>query len=144
MITKPPLYKGEQIKELIPQREPIIMIDAFYGCTATDGYTGFSVYPENIFCHKGFFSTPGLIEHIAQSASAFIGYMAITQSKPVRIGYIGEIKNYHKFYQPCIGNELRTVIHILSEVMGITLISAETKVEDRLAASCQMKIALKK
>ena len=137
------LLKGEQIKEFIPQREPIVMVDTLYSITETGCTTGLTVLPDNLFCEEGFFTEPGLIEHIAQSASVFAGYNAKHKNKPAPIGFIGDVKKYETFELPKVGDELVTSIRILSEVMNITLLAAETKVGDRMIAGCQMKIFIK-
>ncbi|MDR2916700.1 MAG: hydroxymyristoyl-ACP dehydratase [Tannerella sp.] len=135
--------RGEAIKELIPQRDPIIMIDAFYGATESEADTGFTIAKENLFCSDDRFMEPGLIEHIAQSASAFAGYKAKIKNEPTPIGYIGEVKKFRIHFLPHVGDELRTNIRIMSEVLGISLLTAETKVNGEIAAQCQMKIFIK-
>ena len=74
MCNIDPLYKGEGIKELIPQRAPIMMVDTFYKADETDCETGLTVLSDNIFCENGDLLEPGMIEHVAQSASAHAGY----------------------------------------------------------------------
>ena len=86
-----PLFTGEDIKKLIPQRPPIMMVDTFWEATDTDARTGLTIQHDNYFVQNGKFREPGLIEHIAQSASAFAGYGYFKQGKPAPIGYIGEI-----------------------------------------------------
>ena len=119
------------------------MVDALYKITENDCTTGLTILPDNLFCEDGFFTEPGLIEHIAQSASVFAGYNAKHKNQPALIGFIGEVKKYETFELPKAGDDLITCIHILSEVMNITLLSAETKVGDRMVAACQMKIFIK-
>ena len=120
--------KGEGIKELIPQRYPMIMVDTFYGATDSEADTGLIVADENLFCSDGFFIEPGLVEHIAQSASAFAGYQAKVKNEPTPIGFIGEVKKFRINFLPRTGDRLRTHIRIISEVLGVSLLSAETKV----------------
>lgn len=143
MATKT-LFEGEQIKKLIPQRDPIIMIDSLYDATEFEANTGLSILEDNFFCENGKFTEPGLIEHIAQSASAFAGYTAYAQNKPAPIGFLGEVKKLHIYKLPVIGSHLRTHIHIISEAMGISLLSAETITDTGIQiAECKMKISIK-
>ena len=135
--------KGEGIKELIPQRFPMIMVDTFYGATDSEADTGLTIADDNLFCSDGFFVEPGLVEHIAQSASAFAGYQAKVKNKPTPIGYIGEVKKFRINFLPRTGDELYTHIRIISEVLGVSLLAAETKVGGEIAAWCQMKIFIK-
>jgi predicted hotdog family 3-hydroxylacyl-ACP dehydratase len=135
--------RGEGIRELIPQREPVIMIDAFYGATESEADTGLAVSDGNMFCDEGRFTEPGLVEHIAQSASAFAGYKAKAGNRPVPAGYIAEVRKFRIYFLPHTGDELRTHIQILSEVLGVSLLTAETKVNGEVAVRCQMKIYIK-
>lgn len=88
------------------------------------------------------FTEFGLIEHIAQSAAARVGYICRKENKPISIGYIGAISNMEIVFLPKINDMLETRIEILQEVFNITLIKAESFTDGRLAASCQMKIFL--
>lgn len=137
-----PLFSGDGVKRLIPQREPIIMVDTFFEATDTDARTGLTVQPGNFFARDGKFREPGLIEHIAQSASAFAGYACFKEGKPAPVGYIGEVKKCVIHRLPLVGETLRTHIHVMSEVMGVTLLSAETESDGAPVAECRMKISI--
>lgn len=144
MNTTKPLFEGEGIKELIPQRYPIMMVDTFYDATELECNTGLTILEDNIFCENGLLLEPGIIEHIAQSASAHAGYKEkLKKSENPPVGYIGEVKKFKLNRKPKIGEELKTNIKITSEVMNVSLIKTETKVDDELIASCQMKIFIK-
>ncbi|MDR0844491.1 MAG: hydroxymyristoyl-ACP dehydratase [Tannerella sp.] len=138
------LFEGDRVQELIPQRAPIVMLDAFFEGDDTDAVTGLTVQPDNLFCSNGRLAEPGLIEHIAQSASALAGYSSYRRQQPAPVGYIGEVKKFRIFRLPEAGEQLRTSLHILSEVMNVSLLSAETKSGEETVASCQMKIFIKK
>ena len=137
------IIRGEHIFQLIPQRPPIVMVDVVYSADETCAETGLTVYEDNLFVRDGRFREPGLIEHIAQSAAAFAGYGSFARGEEPKLGYIGEIKDCNLFALPSIGEELRTTIRLVTEVAGIRLISAETKVNDEIVAACLMKIFLK-
>lgn len=144
MCDNQPLYKGEGIKELIPQRAPIMMVDTFYKADETDCETGLTVLSDNIFCENGELLEPGMIEHVAQSASAHAGYKEKLKGTEVPpVGYIGEIKKFKLIRRPKIGEEMHTFIHTVSEVMNVSLIKTETKVGDETIATCQMKIFIR-
>jgi predicted hotdog family 3-hydroxylacyl-ACP dehydratase len=134
------LFEGTQLYQLIPQRNPIVMVTQVYQVTDTDIESGLSVAADNIFCADGKLTEPGLIEHIAQSAAAFAGYPYFVAGKEAPLGYIGEIKKLRIHALPAVGSQLRTRIHLVSEVMGISLITAETTVNDTPVVTCQMKI----
>jgi len=131
---------GEAIKELIPQRDPMIMIDVFYDATESEAVAGLTICEKNLFCENGYFTEAGLIEHIAQSASAFAGYKAKVAGKPTPIGFLGEVRKCRINFLPRAGDELRTHIRTLTEVNSITLLEAETTVNGKTVVQCQMKI----
>ena len=137
------IIRGEHIFQLIPQRPPIVMVDVVYSADEMSAETGLTVHEDNIFVRDGRFREPGLIEHIAQSAAALAGYGSFARGEEPKLGYIGEIKDCNLFALPSIGEELRTTIRLVTEVAGIRLISAETKVNDEIVAACLMKIFLK-
>jgi predicted hotdog family 3-hydroxylacyl-ACP dehydratase len=134
------LFEGEQIHRLIPQRAPVVMLDAFFEGDDTAAVTGLTVTSGCLFCEDGQLAEPGLIEHVAQSASALAGYKAYRKQQPAPVGYLGEVKKCRIFRLPSTGESLRTSVRILSEVLGVSLLSAETKAGEELIVSCQMKI----
>lgn len=131
-----------EIIDLIPQRDPIVMVDKFVGITNGISETQLTIKNDNIFVENGSFTEFGLIEHIAQSAAARVGYIFRNENKPIPIGYIGAISNMEIVFLPKINDMLETRIEILQEVFNITLIKAESFTDSRLAANCQMKIFL--
>lgn len=139
-MEKQPLFKGEEIFELIPQRAPIVMVDTLYEADDVSGKTGLTISEDNIFCRDNHMQEPGLIEHIAQSAAAFAGYNTFKDGFPPKLGFIGEIKKCKINTLPKAGESLTTNLKVLGEAAGITLVSAETFVSDTLIVSCQMKI----
>ncbi|MDE5889407.1 MAG: hydroxymyristoyl-ACP dehydratase [Bacteroidales bacterium] len=138
-----PLFVGEQIHGLIPQRPPIVMVDTLYSATETEAETGLHILEDNVFVEDGRLREPGLIEHVAQSAAAFAGYGTFRQGLPPKLGFIGEIKQFRISRLPLAGEDLRTNLQILGEAAGITLLSASTVSGDELLATCRMKIFIK-
>lgn len=132
----------DNIISLIPQRAPIIMVDEFLGIEDNLSKTAFTVKEENIFVDAGVMSECGLIEHIAQSAAARVGYLFTEAGKPIPIGYIGSVNNFEIKEFPKVGETIFTNIEVLQEVMGITLIMAHCYINKVEIASCKMKIFL--
>ncbi len=137
------LLIGHQVVELIPQRPPMVMVDTFYGITNRTSRSGLSIAANNIFCADGLFREPGIIEHIAQSAAARVGFIFKQKNEPVPLGFIGSIDKLTISDLPVVGDQLTTEITVLQEVMGITLIHARTTAGNRAIAECKMKIFLK-
>ncbi|MBR5069360.1 MAG: beta-hydroxyacyl-ACP dehydratase [Bacteroidales bacterium] len=135
------LYQGEYIKKLIPQRDPIMMVDALVSVDGDVCETELAVMDNNFFIEDDqLLSEPGLIEHIAQSASAFAGYRCVVKGEPAPVGYIGEVKKFHCYRRPAIGDVLKTTVTMGAEVNGITIITGVTNVNGEVVADTQMKI----
>lgn len=144
MKKRESIYKGEDIWQLIPQRPPIVMVDSFEGIEGDTSYSGLTVADNNLFCQGGVLQEAGLIEHIAQSAAARIGYLYLQQHQPVPLGFIGSVEKMSIYDLPQIGAELQTQITVIQEVFDITLITAQVTCNEELLAECRMKIYLKK
>jgi len=96
----------------------------------------------------------GIIEHIAQSASAFAGYKAIIAgATEPPLGYIGEVKKFRCHHRPAVGDCLHTVVSMGVEVNGVTLLTSQTflvsdkseevTADSTLVADTKMKIFIK-
>lgn len=144
MSSKEIICQGEELFRLIPQRPPMVMIDRFYGIEEDTSWSGLTVTTDNLFCRDGVLQETGIIEHIAQSAAARVGYIYMLRKEPVPLGFIGSVEKMKLFRIPSAGAELYTGITIVQEVFDITLITAEVKENDELLAECRMKIYLKK
>lgn len=132
----------DSILDLIPQRAPIVMVDEFLGIDNNVSRTRFIVKEENIFVDDNQLSECGLIEHIAQSAAARVGFIFKSKQQPIPIGYIGSVNNFELNKLPQVGDDISTTIEIIQEVFNITLIKASCCIGDEEIASCKMKIFL--
>lgn len=131
-----------KIEQLIPQRAPILNIDSILHIAGNTATTQLFINNDNFFLdEEGFFSESGIMEHIAQSASAIAGYQALAKGATVPpIGYIGEIKNFKVYNHPRVGDLLTTTITIGPEVEHITLIEGAVKIHSEICAETKMKI----
>ncbi len=130
------------IKSLIPQREPVLLVDALDGADGDTARTRLTVRRDNDFVgDDGTLAEPGLVEHIAQSASAFAGYKALEAgATEPPVGYIGEVKKFRCLRCPRVGEELQTTVTFGPEVGGVTALAGETCVGEETVAVTQMKI----
>lgn len=135
------------IPQLIPQRAPVVMVDSLLTAGEEEAVTCLEVREDNFFLEEdGALSEIGLIEHIAQSASAFAGYKALLyqNAKHPPQGYIGEITEFRCYARPQLGHRLQTRVVVLAEAGDVTLVRGEVKVEDTLVADTRMKIFIER
>ena len=132
-----------EITKLIPQREPILMVDRLERAEGDSAETLFLVREDNFFLEEGErLAEIGIIEHIAQSASALFGYKAFMAGVPEpEVRYIGEVKKFRCYRCPAVGETLHTVITVEMEMEGITLVRGETRIGEELIAETQMKLS---
>ncbi|MGB3343683.1 MAG: hypothetical protein WBA61_07210 [Aequorivita sp.] len=130
------------IGKLIPQTEPFVMVDKLLHFEDKKVVAGLSVSEKNILTQNKKFTMPGLIEHMAQTVALYTGYQYYLKKQAAPIGYIGTIKKAEIFELPSVGQELTTTVEILYEIMGVTLLTAETRCEGRVIASSEMKTVL--
>lgn len=143
MRNREALYQGEEVLMLIPQRPPMVLVDRFFGIEKGVSYSGLTPTEESLFCRNGVLEETGLIEHMAQSAAARVGYLCKQAQKPVPLGFIGSVEKMQIHQLSPVGCPLFTAITVIQEVFDITLIAAQTVNEqEEVVAECRMKIMI--
>ena len=135
-------FEDISLKELIPQRPPFVMIDKMVSFNLTVTETQLEIRADNVFCKDGRLSAEGLMENIAQTCAARIGYINLTKNEVVKIGVIGSVGNYEVFRTPKVGEIVTTSIEVLEEMFQITMVKAVIKCGNETLAQANMKIAL--
>ena len=118
------------------------MVDRLTECDDNGATSELLVKEDNIFCSGDVMIESGMMENIAQTCAARIGYLGLLNNEPVKIGVIGGIKNMQFFDLPRVGDTLITKINIVSVVFNVTLVNAKVFCNDKLMAEGDMKIAL--
>lgn len=132
------------VHELLPQQEPFIMIGSLLHFDMLRTVSVLRIPGNNIFVTDGIFSSSGLIENIAQTCAARIGYInKYILNKGIQLGFIGAIKNLEVFDLPSVGDLIVTEIIVKEEVFGVILATAQVTCGDKLFVNAEMKIAVK-
>ena len=131
------------IHELLPQREPFVMVGRMVYFDMGRCATRTRIAPGNLFVEKGRFTASGIIENIAQTCAARIGYInKYILKKGIQLGFIGAIRNMNLYRSPEVGEEIETEIVTIEEVLGMTLVSAKVTAGEETIAEAEIKIAL--
>ena len=130
------------IQTLLPQRPPMVMVDRLLHCDPVVTETEFTVREDNILADDGRLSACGLIENIAQTCAARMGYINLSKGEAVRVGVIGALRDMEIHVLPAVGSTITTRIEVSDEVFGMTLAQASSRCGDALLASGTIKIAL--
>ncbi len=128
------------ILAIIPQRAPFVMIDALETCTSENASTTFTVQADNILVADGVLQEAALIENIAQTAAAHMGYTCQQENKPVPVGFIGAVQNLVIHSLPLVNDVLQTEIVVKNQVFNATIIAGSIVLNGKLIANCEMKI----
>lgn len=130
------------IQNLIPQKDPFVMVDKLLFFSENKVVSGLLVSEENIFSKHQTFTEPGVIEHMAQTVALYTGYQYFLKNEPAPTGYIGAIKKVEIHNLPPTSEELITTVTILHEIMGVTLVTIQTECEGNVIATSEMKTVL--
>jgi len=129
------------ILTLIPQRSPFVMIDKLLSVNEKSVCAELLITADNIFAKNGEFIEAGIIEHIAQTCAAGMGYVNVcAYQNTVKIGFLSAIRNFSLKRLPKVGETLHTCVSIVELVMGMMLIKSEVKINDEPIAEGEMKI----
>ena len=129
------------VLDLIPQRPPFIMIDCLTHFDPVLTSSRFTVRDNNLFFSEGRLLASGLIENIAQTCAARIGYINRLSNEVIKLGFIGAVRNLKIYKTPLAGDTIYTTITVQAEVFQMTLVDAVVKLNDETIAAAEMKIA---
>jgi 3-hydroxyacyl-[acyl-carrier-protein] dehydratase len=134
------LTTRSEIINYIPQRDPFIAVHDILQATDEFAETQFEVLSESIFVTNGLFREPGLLENIAQTAAAQMGYICKKKGLSVPLGYIANIKNLSVFSLPSIGSVLTTTIEVTNRVLNVILLDGVVRSNGATVCQCEMRI----
>ncbi len=136
--------RGIDIHELLPQQEPFVMISSLVRFDMQTTVTETIVSADNMFVEDDVFTAPGIVENIAQTCAARIGYVnKYILKKGIQLGFIGAIRDLKVKQLPKVGDTITTSISVIDSVFGMTLVDAVVLNNGAEVVSAQMKIAVK-
>lgn len=132
------------IEELLPQKTPFVMVDELVHYQSDMAETLFAIKESNVLVKDGVFSTSGLLENVAQTSAARIGYYyKYVLHQPVQVGFIGAIRDFNVYRHPKVGEQIHTRIHIIAEAFGMVAFGATVyDAEEKVIAKGEMKTAI--
>jgi 3-hydroxyacyl-[acyl-carrier-protein] dehydratase len=137
------LASRNNITQFIPQRQPMVMIHDLLEASDTHAITRLSVERENIFIDREHLAEPGLVENIAQTAAAQVGYQCALKKIPVPIGYIAAVKNLEIVRLPKLNSVITTSIEITNQVLDVTVAKGKIEQDGETYCTCEMRIFIK-
>ncbi|MDR1331505.1 MAG: pseudouridylate synthase [Tannerella sp.] len=136
-------FSSIDILELLPQRPPFVAVDALLHVDERTTRTSFRIGDGHLFCEDGRLTEPGVIENIAQTCAARLGYISKYVCRDtVKLGFIGALRHLEILRLPAAGETIVTRIDVQEEIFGMTLVQATVCAGDELVASGEMKISV--
>ena len=132
------------IRTLLPQQPPMLMLDRLISADEKSASTSLLIRKDNIFVTEGRLNAYALIEVMAQTCAAQLGYadVYVNGHNDVRIGYIGSVKRMQIEASPRVGETLRTRMEVVEDFGDLKLVTAESYVNNRRIAVTELTIAL--
>lgn len=132
------------IHDLLPQQEPFVMIGRLTHFDTVRTVTQTDITAGNIFADDGLFSASGLIENIAQTCAARIGYInKYVLKKGIQLGFIAAVRHLEVLELPKVGDTITTTVEVKQELLGMTLAEAQVTCGDKLLVKTEIKIGVK-
>ena len=129
---------------VLPQQEPFVMVGSLIAFDADSSVTETLIREDNIFVDDGHFSASGMMENIAQTYAARVGfYNKYVLYKDVQVGFIGAVRNYVVHSLAPVGEVITTRVDILQDVFGMTLANAQVTCRGEVIAEAEIKLAVR-
>ena len=131
------------VRDILPQRPPFLFVDRLVRYDDAETVTAFTVPAEYLLVEDGRLTASGILENMAQSSAARIGYLCkYILHVPVRIGYIGAIRKFRVNRLPAAGETVETTVVLREDVFGISLADVTVHVGEEVIAEASLKTAL--
>ena len=131
---------GRNLIDLIPQKPPFVLISSLLQVSDAQAVTNFVFENTHPLCNSGKLTIAGLMENIAQTAAAKMGYECNLLGKKIPIGFIGDVRDFSFTKLPVVGEEIETEIVITNQIFYVSIITGSVKLNGEEIANCKMKI----
>lgn len=139
------MLKKEEIEQIIPQREPFLMIDEVEECKPGESAIAYKKVREDEWYLKGHFPgnpiMPGvlIVESLAQTGAVAILSLEENKGKNALFGGIDKMK-FKKVVVP--GDVLKLEVNIIKKKGPIGVGEAKATVKDKIVAKGELTFAL--
>ncbi len=130
----------KDICSLIPQKPPFVMIDGLIDVDTDYCTSVFTINDNCLLTDNGLFQESGLIENVAQTAAAGLGYESKSKNEGVETGFIGAVKNMVVYKLPIIGDTLETKTETLNKIMSAIIVKGTVKCNGEVIFECNLNV----
>lgn len=126
------------IKDLLPQQEPYILVDCLVDISPLEATTLYRIRKDSPLVREGKMRVSGIVENIAQTCAAHIGYY----SDSIKIGVLGAIPSIEVMRLPRVDEILETSVKVSAEAFNMRAVEAVVCCAGTPIAKGVMKISL--
>lgn len=138
----------EEIKKLIPQRFPFIMIDKIIElepgkeATAIKNISGNDIFFLGHFPEKAVMPGAAIIEAMAQTSIVLFASEKHKEKEKIPLYYFGSVKA--RFYHPVVpGDQLKIKVVSVKSLPGGAYVSGEAYVDDKKVSEAELVFSVK-
>lgn len=130
----------EETEAIIPQKQPFVLISRLLAASEAGGKTAFTIPENHVLVDNGELQPSGLMENMAQSCAALMGFRGAMLGEQPKIGFIGDIRSFTFSKLPKVGTTIETNITIENQIFDVTMIGGQIFENGEPIAECKMKI----
>ncbi|MCB0536925.1 MAG: hypothetical protein R2777_09615 [Chitinophagales bacterium] len=138
------IIEKENINKVIPQQKPFVMIDNLLEFDEKSATTSLVVKEDNLFFENNGFNENGMIENMAQSAAAFLGYDTYIKGLDPDEGFIAQVKNYTVNKLAKLNEKIITTVVYTHTIMNINIVKANITLNNEMIAEAELRIFINK
>ncbi len=135
----------EKLLALLPQRPPMLLIDELVSVDSDDSCceasTRLMVSADCALVYAGHLTEAGIVENLAQSAAAMIGWNNRNGAPPA-IRYLCQIKRFHIHSRPLVGDVLCSTVATSATAGGVVIVRCNSSIGDTTIVEGLLKIQL--
>lgn len=123
------------IETLLPHRAPMLLLETFTGCTDTTASATACFAADHFAVADGKVLEPALVECVAQTVAAAMGYRARGQAGPPRIGMLTIVSDFQIHSRPPAGQQLQIEARELRRLGPMLMVAGTITCNGQLIAS---------
>lgn len=138
-----PDFKDIDIRELIPQKEPFILVDELVSWNEAETRTRYTVPENGIMVSDGRLRAAGLVEVMAQTSAVRIGFIhKYILRLPVSMGYIGAVRRLTVNREARVGETIDATLRVVAEAGALTRIGVLLSARNEVLAWGELTVVL--
>ena len=127
-------------KEVLLQQPPFVFVDKIVYYDDSITRIQYLVPEVGLMIDNGHLCSAGVMEHMAQAMAARAGYVSrFILHVPIRLGMLGQIKNFSLTRHPLCGELIETTVRLTHEMMGISLAEIVVSCSGEMIANAYVK-----